>query len=189
MTGIDQLIVPLGTLWFDPRVMLVDFRDGLPSHGRQGRWRKTPKKSNRFLGSLTEKHFLSSQNAQLWIAWKQILVEETFFLISEWSWQIPASGCRICQRGFQVPYSTTEDYLHEIFSSAGEIVNLQLFRKPTGESRGMPWQQEKSPMGVDVALFLCEGFGFSGKTWFLHFENGDLAKFEERDNSNTANCG
>ena len=87
-----------------------------------------------------------------------------------------------------MPYSTTEDYLHEIFSSAGEIVNLQLFRKPTGESRGMPWQQEKSPMGVDVTLFLCEGFGFSGKTWFLHFENGDLAKFEERDNLKTENC-
>ena len=35
----------------------------------------------------------------------------------------------------QVPYNTSEDYLRQIFSVAGEVANLQLFRK-NGESRG-----------------------------------------------------
>jgi len=51
-----------------------------------------------------------------------------------------------------VPYSTTEDYLHEIFSHAGEIVNLQLFRKPTGESRGMGVVTFADPNSVQIAV-------------------------------------
>lgn len=50
-----------------------------------------------------------------------------------------------------VPYNTSEEHLREIFSTAGEVANLQLFRK-NGESRGMGVVTFLDPESVQRAV-------------------------------------
>ncbi|CAJ1438677.1 unnamed protein product [Effrenium voratum] len=51
-----------------------------------------------------------------------------------------------------VPYSTTEETLQEVFSRAGTVLQLQLFRQKTGESRGMGVVTFADPESVQYAV-------------------------------------
>ncbi|CAK9102378.1 unnamed protein product [Durusdinium trenchii] len=51
-----------------------------------------------------------------------------------------------------VPYSTSEETLRELFNSCGEVSSLQLFRQKTGESRGMGVVSFLDPDSVQRAV-------------------------------------